>query len=885
MERARWEKKLEEAEQKLSEAAVHNSELFQLKAELNRKIIDFEKSQRPLIEQNRRLNERIKAANGETRKLEEQLAHVQDELLTLKDAYERVQKENASLRELRAFPEKLEELSRYRSQVLEMSKCITALRQSAVEKDRRHELLVMKMKRMRKSAVQESDRQSCTAGSEGSVEDSGSISLDTIPEDLDEAISSAVRKAELAQLYGVAGNVNVQGEDVKKLDVLSNELMINMLKSSFAVSALVSEEDENVIEVEIGKQGNYIAPSELRRLIDRLRTRFPASICSPGSKIGGVYAFLDDESKKRRTLSPELLHLTNEALCKAFRSPLLLREDKVAIRHAIEAIECLRNKNGFLESELNMAQCEMGRLRRELETREKEWNGQREAALNERRQKKRELKTELDQLKKERSEEASGYARQVEELSGSLSAKMHTISDLTDRTAQLGAELDICRCQLTTSQVELGAIKEQIRECLREKDKAEREASRLRAELEEARERLAKEREERRALEQRTETQLNVMKLEQGKDRAEVNRLRTYNRELEGQFNAQMEMLGALKRKLLAIKDKEGGSGKGGGATRSCGSTEDEQYHSEGSDESTANGRMATKVSLPSPLNSSVYILDGGVGSQLEELGFAINKSEIWSGEALIDAPELVAKCHRKFIAAGADIIETNSYHVSVQKLMETRVGPYATYLRDASEYTGAYVKKPDFKEQTIIEYYLLQCRPLIASGVTTLNFETIPSLKEVECAGKVLDQLDDSVRAWDGKSTRSGDAFADIVRTANAHPKIVAIGINCTAPEYITELLTEANRAGNEKALVVYPNSGEVYNAATRKFEGDSQIGAIVTALPRWFALGVRVFGGCCRVTPAHIAQIAAACRDLRNGEKGTDERDIDNLSQSIIQ
>uniref|UniRef100_A0A183CK99 Fructose-1,6-bisphosphatase isozyme 2 n=1 Tax=Globodera pallida TaxID=36090 RepID=A0A183CK99_GLOPA len=72
------------------------------------------------------------------------------------------------------------------------------------------------------------------------------------------AISSAVRKAGLAQLYGVAGNVNVQGEDVKKLDVLSNELMINMLKSSFAVSALVSEEDENVIEVEIGKQGKYI---------------------------------------------------------------------------------------------------------------------------------------------------------------------------------------------------------------------------------------------------------------------------------------------------------------------------------------------------------------------------------------------------------------------------------------------------------------------------------------------------------------------------------------------------------------------------------------------------------------------------------------------------
>jgi hypothetical protein len=76
----------------------------------------------------------------------------------------------------------------YVLKVLEMSKCITALRQSAAEKDRRHELLVLKLKRMRRAAAaaQESDRQSCAAGSEGSVEDSGSLGLDTIAEDLDE---------------------------------------------------------------------------------------------------------------------------------------------------------------------------------------------------------------------------------------------------------------------------------------------------------------------------------------------------------------------------------------------------------------------------------------------------------------------------------------------------------------------------------------------------------------------------------------------------------------------------------------------------------------------------------------------------------------------------
>jgi len=72
------------------------------------------------------------------------------------------------------------------------------------------------------------------------------------------AISSAVRKAGLAQLYGIAGETNVQGEEVKKLDVLSNELMINMLKSSYTVGAMVSEENTDIIEVEVGKQGKYI---------------------------------------------------------------------------------------------------------------------------------------------------------------------------------------------------------------------------------------------------------------------------------------------------------------------------------------------------------------------------------------------------------------------------------------------------------------------------------------------------------------------------------------------------------------------------------------------------------------------------------------------------
>uniref|UniRef100_A0A3B4CY80 fructose-bisphosphatase n=1 Tax=Pygocentrus nattereri TaxID=42514 RepID=A0A3B4CY80_PYGNA len=72
------------------------------------------------------------------------------------------------------------------------------------------------------------------------------------------AISSAVRKAGIANLYGIAGSTNVTGDQVKKLDVLSNDLVINMIKSSFTSCVLVSEEDEKAIIVEPEKRGKYV---------------------------------------------------------------------------------------------------------------------------------------------------------------------------------------------------------------------------------------------------------------------------------------------------------------------------------------------------------------------------------------------------------------------------------------------------------------------------------------------------------------------------------------------------------------------------------------------------------------------------------------------------
>ncbi|XP_005094525.1 fructose-1,6-bisphosphatase 1 [Aplysia californica] len=72
------------------------------------------------------------------------------------------------------------------------------------------------------------------------------------------AISTAVRKAGIHHLYGISGSSNSTGDTVKKLDVLSNDLFINMLRSSYTTCLLVSEENENVIEIEDENKGKYI---------------------------------------------------------------------------------------------------------------------------------------------------------------------------------------------------------------------------------------------------------------------------------------------------------------------------------------------------------------------------------------------------------------------------------------------------------------------------------------------------------------------------------------------------------------------------------------------------------------------------------------------------
>ena len=93
----------------------------------------------------------------------------------------------------------------------------------------------------------------------------------------------------------------------------------------------------------------------------------------------------------------------------------------------------------------------------------------------------------------------------------------------------------------------------------------------------------------------------------------------------------------------------------------------------------------------------------------------------------------------------------------------------------------------------------------------------------------------------------------------SRATPAVLAVGVNCTRPEHVPELV-ERIAAVTTLPVVVYPNSGEAWDAAARAWTGTTGAGVDGEAARAWVARGARLVGGCCRVTPRQIASIAGA-------------------------
>ena len=112
------------------------------------------------------------------------------------------------------------------------------------------------------------------------------------------------------------------------------------------------------------------------------------------------------------------------------------------------------------------------------------------------------------------------------------------------------------------------------------------------------------------------------------------------------------------------------------------------------------------------------------------------------------------------------------------------------------------------------------------------------------------------SLSASSGALSDTAELTRALAAAATA-PGVVAVGVNCCPPASVAAAL--AARPA-ETPGIAYPNSGEEWDALTRTWSGEP---GVPTALAHeWIAAGARLVGGCCRTTPAHIAELAAALR-----------------------
>ncbi len=306
--------------------------------------------------------------------------------------------------------------------------------------------------------------------------------------------------------------------------------------------------------------------------------------------------------------------------------------------------------------------------------------------------------------------------------------------------------------------------------------------------------------------------------------------------------------------------------------------------------------RFDERLALPGPL-----ILDGGLATQLEAQGYSLD-SQLWSALLLRDDPRAIVDAHLAFFEAGAHCTISASYQATRSGLMTlglsaseaqalivksvelavaareeflvakpktsgpllvaASVGPYGAPLGDGSEYTGDY----GVDDTALIEFHRERLSWLDHSGADLLACETIPSLQEAKVLQGLLMEVDSP--AWVSFSCRDGTHLNDgtpievCARLFKGHPRVRAIGINCTSPIYINELIGEIKKVDPTQKVVVYPNSGEIYDASNNSWHGTSSPIECGEAAQTWRQSGADIIGGCCRMGPEHIKSIKETMR-----------------------
>jgi S-methylmethionine-dependent homocysteine/selenocysteine methylase len=291
-------------------------------------------------------------------------------------------------------------------------------------------------------------------------------------------------------------------------------------------------------------------------------------------------------------------------------------------------------------------------------------------------------------------------------------------------------------------------------------------------------------------------------------------------------------------------------------------------------------------------------ILDGGLSNQLEEQGADL-RDELWSARLLADGPAQVTAAHGAYYAAGAEVVITSSYQASFQgfatrgvdqaraaqllrrsvelareaeaesaardvregrepvpRWVAASVGPYGAVLADGSEYRGRY----GLSVAELEHFHGPRLETLMGALPDVLALETVPDADEARALLNLV--RGSGVPCWlsfsaVGACTRAGQALTNAFSLAADVDEVIAVGVNCCFPQDVRGAV-EIATAVTGKPVVVYPNSGEVWDAEARAWRESSTFDpALVRS---WIEAGARLVGGCCRVGPDAIRQVAEA-------------------------
>ncbi|MFD8467562.1 homocysteine S-methyltransferase [Streptomyces cyaneofuscatus] len=294
---------------------------------------------------------------------------------------------------------------------------------------------------------------------------------------------------------------------------------------------------------------------------------------------------------------------------------------------------------------------------------------------------------------------------------------------------------------------------------------------------------------------------------------------------------------------------------------------------------------------LAEALAEGPVLLDGGLSNQLEAQGCDLSDA-LWSARLLADAPEQVEAAHLAYLRAGAQVLITASYQATFEGFgrhgigpertgallarsvelarraagaarradpereiwVAASVGPYGAMLADGSEYRGRY----GLTVSELERFHRPRVAALAEAGPDVLALETVPDMDEAEAVVRVAEET--GLPLWlsysvAGGRTRAGQPLEEAFAVAAGREAVVAVGVNCCDPAEAEEAVRVAVEVTGKPA-VVYPNSGEGWDAEGRGWTGTSTFDP--GRVRAWTGAGARLVGGCCRVGPDRIKELA---------------------------